>query len=66
MSDAESLADEVEEMSVPVPSPRLPIPQGLATSSMTQAVTSSVIYGRQLENEAAASSPRDQEEGASD
>ncbi len=65
IGDAESSAVEMEEMSVPASPPRLPIPQGLATSSMTHGVTSSVIYRQQLEDEAAASSPRDQKDGVS-
>ncbi len=58
-SEAESSEDE---MSVPASPLRLPIPQGLATCSMTRAVTSSVIYHQQLEDEAAASSSRSQED----
>ncbi len=61
-SEAESLADEIEEMSVPASPPRLPISQGLATGSMTHAVTNSVIYCQQREDEAAASSSHSQED----
>ncbi len=60
--EAESSEDE---MSVPASPPRLRIPQGLATGSMAHAVTSSVIYHQQLEDEAAASSSRSQEDGLS-
>ncbi len=62
ISEAESSADEIKEMSVPASPPRLPISQGLATGSMTHAVTKSVIYRQQREDEAAASSSRSQED----
>lgn len=65
MVDAKSSADELEEMSVPVSSPRLPISRGLATGSVTHVVTSSVIYVCQLEDDAAASSRRDLKDGPS-
>ncbi len=50
---------------MPASPPRLLIPQGLATGSMTHAVTSSVIYRQQLENGAATPSPHDQEDNFS-
>ncbi len=58
-SEADSLEDE---MSVSASPPRLPSSQGLATSLMTSAVTSSVIYHQRVEDEAAASSSHSQED----
>ncbi len=64
-ADVEGSADKMEEMSVP-PSPlTLPMLQGPTASSMTQAVTSSVIYAHQMEDDAAASPSRDPEDGSS-
>ncbi len=57
-TDVEEAADEMEEINVPVSPPRLPMRQNPMASSMMQAVTSSVIYARQMEDEAAASPPR--------
>ncbi len=49
-------------MHVPASPPRLPISQDLATGSMYHAVTSSVIYRQQVEDEAGASSSHSQED----
>ncbi len=51
-----------DEMGVSASPPRLPSSQGLATGSMTSAVTTSVIYRQRVEDEAPASSSHSQDD----
>ncbi len=58
-SGADSSEDKTGVSASP---PRLPSYQGLATGSVTSAVTTSVIYRQRVEDEAAASSSHSQDD----
>ena len=62
-TDTVEASDGVGEMSVPASPPQLPILQNTMTSSMNQAMTSSVIYASQMEADTVASPLRNPQNG---